>query len=214
MLGGFCMAREKGQVEIEAELFATIATLDTLTKSLIEGDLDPTLYKRQLRSLMRDAFKARMKLDKMNFNLNKFLEKEKIIEKFPYGAERLRLAEGTMPTSDEIPVGTIGPSFVSVSNIAAKTADVVANMIELIDLAKLRSVARIDLIVPNLDDILLLLENFPGFGKDYWVYTEIERWRDNLKKESPDKVINEEMAKNLEYNAVRWLNDFRRRLRE
>ena len=87
-------------------------------------------------------------------------------------------------------------------------------MIELIDLAKLRSVARIDLIVPNLDDILLLLENFPGFGKDYWAYVEIERWRDNLKKESPDKIIDEEMAKNLEYNAVRWLNDFRRRLRE
>ncbi|MFX1518828.1 MAG: hypothetical protein ACFFCD_02740 [Promethearchaeota archaeon] len=211
------MAREKDQVELEAELFATIATLDTLTKSLIEGDLDPTLYKRQLRSLMRDAFKAHMNLDKMNFNMDTFVKKEKIIEKYPYGAERLRLAEGTMPsmpTSDEVPVATIGPSFVSVSNIAAKTADVVANMIELIDLAKLRSVARIDLIVPNLDDILLLLENFPGFGKDYWVYIEIERWRDNLKKESPDKVIDEKTAKNLEYNAARWLNDFRRRLRE
>jgi hypothetical protein len=211
------MVREKGQDELEAELFATIATLDTLTKSLIEGDLDPTLYKRQLRSLMRDAFKARMKLDKMNFDVDMFVKNEKIIEKYPHGAERLRLAEGrmpSMPNSDEVSVETIGPSFVSVSNIAAKTADVVANMIELIDLAKLRSVARIDLIVPNLDDILLLLEKFPGFGKDYWVYKEIERWRDNLKKESPDKVIDEEMAKNLEYNAVRWLNDFRRRLRE
>lgn len=211
------MAREKDQVELEAELFATIATLDTLTKSLIEGDLDPTLYKRQLRSLMRDAFKARIKLDTLNFSLDKFIKKEQIIEKFPYGAERLRVAEGdipSMPASGEGSIDSIGPSFVSVSNIAAKTADVVADLIELIDLAKLRSVARIDLIVPNLDDILLLLENFPGFGKDYWVYVEIERWRDNLKKESPDKIIDEEMAKNLEYNAIRWLNDFRRRLRE
>jgi hypothetical protein len=166
---------------------------------------------------MRDAFKVRIKLDTLNFSLDKFIKKEKIIEKFPYGAERLRVAEGnipSMPASGEASIDTIGPSFVSVSNIAAKTADVVADMIELIDLAKLRSVARIDLIVPNLDDILLLLENFPGFGKDYWAYVEIERWRDNLKKESPDKIIDEEMAKNLEYNAIRWLNDFRRRLRE
>jgi hypothetical protein len=211
------LARKKDQVELEAELFATIATLDTLTKSLIEGNLDPTLYKRQLRSLMRDAFKARMKLDTLNFNLDKFIKEEKIIESYPYGAERLRLAEGDIPSippPGEDSIETIGPSFVSVSNIAAKTADVVADMIELIDLAKLRSVARIDLIVPNLDDILLLLENFPGFGKDYWAYVEIERWRDNLKKDSPDKIIDEEMAKDLEYNAVRWLNDFRRRLRE
>ncbi len=211
------MARVKSLEELEADLYAITATLDTLTKSFNEGELDPYIYKKQLRSLMRDAFKTRMQLDKLKFQLEAFLKREKIIEKFPYGAERLRLGEGSkpsIPTSDETSIETFGQSFVSVSGIAAKTADVVADLIELIDLAKLRSVARVDILVPNLDDLLLLLEKFPGFGKDYWAYIEIERWRDNLKKESPDKIIDEEMAKNLEYNAIRWLNDFRRRLRE
>ncbi len=212
------MARVRSRVELEADLYAITATLDTLTKSFNEGELDPYIYKKQLRSLIRDAFKTRMQLDKLNFQLEPFLNREKIIEKFPYGAERLRLAAGSteesMPPSGEVSVETIGPSFISVSGIAAKAADIVADLIELIDVVKLRSVARTDILVPNLDDMLLLLEKFPGFGKDYWSYKEIERWRDTLKKEAPDKVIGDETAKQLEFEAVRWLKDFRRRLRE
>ncbi len=206
-------SKNKSQIELEAELFSCIATIDNISQSFADGILDPGMYRRQLRSLIRDAFKARFRLQKLGFNLDGFLDRESIVQKYPFGAEKLRFAEGVAP----IPIGdnveTVAMPFQQMKNLPAKTADFVAGAIELIDLLRLRSVARIELIVPNLDDMEDILKAYPGFGPESDVVKEIINWKQMLETKPPDEVLEDGLIKRLEFEAVRWLNSFRRSLR-
>ncbi|RLI64505.1 MAG: hypothetical protein DRP02_02805 [Candidatus Gerdarchaeota archaeon] len=206
-------SKNKSQLELEAELFSCIATIDNLSHSFADGILDPGMYRRQLRALIRDAFKARFLLQKKGFNLDGFLEREQIIRKYPYGAEKLRFAEGVAPVSEGSSEETIAMPFAEMRNLPAKTADFVATAIELIDLLRLGSVARVELIVPNLEEMIDILSKFPGYGKDSEVIKELENWKEMLEVKPPDEVLEEGLAKRLEFEAVRWLNGFRRSLR-
>ena len=207
-------SKNKSQLELEAELFSCIATIDNLSHRFTDGILDPGMYRRQLRALIRDAFKARFQLQKKGFDLDSFLDREKIVKKYPYGAEKLRFAEGVAPIPIDESVETIAMPFAQMKNLPAKSADFVAAAIELIDLLRLGSVARVELIVPNLDDMSSILETFPGYGKDHEVVKEHNNWKEMLAAKPPDEVIEEGLIKRLEFEAVRWLNDFRRSLRD
>ncbi|HUU76863.1 MAG TPA: hypothetical protein VMX55_00865 [candidate division Zixibacteria bacterium] len=204
---------KKSQLELEAELYSCIATIDNLSQSFADGILDPGMYRRQLRSLIRDAFKSRFQLQKMGFNLDGFLDREDIVKKYPYGAEKLRFAEGVAPISLNENVETIAMPFQQMSELPAKSADFVAGAIELIDLLRLGSVARIELIVPNLDEMEDLIKAYPGFGEKSEMYKEIQNWKEMLEVKPPDEVLDEGLIKRLEFEAVRWLNSFRRSLR-
>jgi hypothetical protein len=206
-------SKQKTQIELEAELYSHIATINSISRNFAEGILDPGMYRRQLRSLIRDAFKTRFLLEKKGFNLERFLEKEKIVEKYPYGAEKLKFAEGIAPIPTEDAVETIAMPFGQMKNLPAKSADFVAGAIELIDLLRLGSVARVDLIVPNLDEMMEILISYPGYGADSEVVGEIKNWREMLEAKPPDEVLEEGLIKRLEFEAVRWLNGFRRSLR-
>jgi hypothetical protein len=206
-------SKKKSQIELEAELFSCIATIDNLSHSFADGILDPGMYRRQLRSLIRDAFKTRFELQKKGFDLDSFLEREKIVQKYPYGSEKLRFAEGVAPIPIDESVETFAMPFGEMKSLPAKSADFVAGAIELIDLLRLGSVARIDLIVPNLDEMADILIKYPGYGKESDVVKEIDNWKEMLAAKPPDEVLEEGLIKRLEFEAVRWLNGFRRSLR-
>lgn len=204
---------KKSQLELEAELFSCIATIDNLSQSFHDGILDPGMFRRQLRALIRDAFKARFQLQKMGFNLDGFLDKEDIIKKYPFGAEKLRFAEGVTPITMNENIETVAMPFQQMKNLPAKSADFVATAIELIDLLRLGSVARVELVVPNLDEIEEILIEYPGYGKESEMVKEVQNWKKMIEAKPPDEVLEEGLIKRLELEAVRWLNSFRRALR-
>ena len=80
--------------KIEADLFATIATMDKLSKYFDKGLVEETLLRRQLKACISDVFKARIQLEKIGFNIQEFITRENLHEKYPEGMRRLDLAEG------------------------------------------------------------------------------------------------------------------------
>lgn len=202
--------REKRRVrELKAELYGSIATLDSIVRKFEEGNLSPTLYKRQFRSLVRDTLKVRQLLEAEGGSWEDFLREERISERYPVAAQKLQMA-------DQAPRGEAAIEFTAQASVkmAAKAADIVSDIITLIDIAKLGDVARMDLIVPTLDDAIILLTRYPNFPPDYWILVAMKEWRDRLQKRDPKDTLTPEEAKQLEFQAVRWLNDFKRRLRE
>lgn len=203
------------QLELEAELYSCIATLDMLGKNYDNGLIDASTYSRQLRAYIQKIIDVRKKLEEKGFDLTRFIEKEEIIKNYPNAAAKLRIVkldETEMRPEEEIPLEIV--KF-SPAKLAIETADLVSNFITLVDCVQLGDYARIDNIVPIMDDIILLLENFTGLDdRNYWVYKELIAWRDNLKNEPPDLVIDSEDAKKIEYDAVRWFKDFRQRLKQ
>ncbi len=202
-------------LELEAELYSCIATLDMLGKNYDNGLIDASTYSRQMRAYIQKIIDVRKKLEEKGFDLTKFIEQEKIIENYPNAAVKLRIVksdETVMRPEEEIPLEIV--KF-SPAKLATETADLVTNFITLIDCVQLGDYARVDNIVPIMDDIILLMENYTGLNdKNYWVYKEITAWRDKLKNEPPDLVIDSEDAKKIEYDAVRWFKDFRQRIRQ
>ncbi len=195
--------------ELKAELYGTIATLDSIVEKFEEGDLQPAIYKRQFKSLVRDSLKTRQLLEAEGESWDSFVEQEKITTRFPMAIEKLKIGERA--PEGEKTVELAGQTSVK---IAAKTADIVSDLITLIDIAKLGDVARMSLIVPLLDDAIILLTKYPNFPPDYWILVGLKDWRNQLQGRDPNVTLPPEEAKQLEFQAVRWLNDFKRRLRE
>ena len=123
------------------------------------------------------------------------------------GLRRLDLVEGLDQDSEAIKFGEL-------KELPAKSADYVASAIQLLDLLKLRTVATVEYLVPLLDEMNSILVHFPNIGKDHWSVVEIIGWRDTLLNEKPSLVLPEERLEKLEFDAVRWLNDFRRNLKD
>ena len=203
------MTKEEEKIlELESDLFASIVTLDNLTQGFEDNEIEQIAYRKQLRSLLRGIFKARMQLEKTGFNLEEFVKREKLDERYPKGIRQLRVAEG-VETADAISI-----PFDTLKKMPSKTADFVSSAIELIDLTRLRSVARADLLLADIDEMLHILKTFPSIPEDHWVIGDLNNWRDILSKYKPQDVIKEEDCEKLEFQAARWLNDFRRVLKE
>ena len=199
---------DERNLELEANLYASIVTLDNLAISYENNEIDQIAYRKQLRSLIRSIFKSRMQLEKVGFQLENFIKKEKLDNKYPKGIRHLRVAEG-VETADAVSI-----PFDSLKKMPTKTADYVASAIELIDLTRLRSVARADLLLADMDEMLHILKTFPSIPKDHWVIGDINNWRKIIGKYKLEEVIKEEDCEKLEFQAARWLNDFRRVLKE
>jgi hypothetical protein len=202
--------RKPGRVpELKAELYGNIATLDSIVQKFEEGDLSPILYKRQFRSIVRDTLTARQLLESEGASWDGFLKDERIAERFPVAVDKLQIAERA-PQGEKSVELTAQAS----AKMAAKAADIVSDLITLIDIAKLGEVSRMNLIVPLLDDAVVLLTKYPNFPPEYWILVALKEWRDQLQQRKPDDALTPDEAKQLEFQAVRWLNDFKRRLRE
>lgn len=195
--------------ELKAELYGTIATLDSIVQKFEEGDLSPTLYKRQLRSLVRDTLTSRQLLESEGASWDGFLKEEQIADKFPVAIDKLQIEERA-PQGEE----TIQLTAQVSAKMAAKAADIVSDLITLIDIAKLGEIAKMNLIVPLIDDAIILLTKYPNFPPEYWILIALKEWRNQLQDRDPHDTLTTEEAKQLEFQAVRWLNDFKRRLRE
>jgi len=199
------MTKEDRAIDVEANFYACIATLDSLVRFFEEGKIDPAIYKRQLQSLFRDIFKFQNMLREQGIDVQAFIEKERLKEQFPLAIQRLETPtlEGKGPTEIlESPI-----------TVAFKAAEIVADLITIIDAAKLETVASAKMLVPLLEDALILLEAFPGLNKDYWVLKNMKQWKEYLSNLPPDKILPPDEVKKLEFEAVRWLNDFRGRLK-
>jgi hypothetical protein len=202
--------RRKNRVpELKAELYGTIATLDSIVQKFEEGDLSPTLYKRQLRSLVRDTLTSRQLLESEGASWDGFLKEEQIADKFPVAIDKLQIEERA-PQGEK----TIQLTAQVSAKMAAKAADIVSDLITLIDIAKLGEIAKMNLIVPLIDDAIILLTKYPNFPPEYWILVALKEWRNQLQDRDPHDTLTTEEAKQLEFQAVRWLNDFKRRLRE
>ncbi len=198
--------RQKDPLQVEADLFAAIATMDKLSKYFDKGLVEETLYRRQLKSCISDVFKARMLLERQGFDIDTFINREDLANKYPEGLRRLDLVEGLNSDSVSLEYGEL-------KELPAKSAEYVANAIELMDFLKLRSVARIEFIVPLLDEMYNILNEFPKMGSDHWSVIEINGWRSELTNERPTMVLQEDQCEKLEFDASRWLNEFRRTLK-
>ena len=208
-IGASDMTREEDKIlELEADLFSSIVTLDNLVHSYENNEIEQIAYRKQLRSLIRGIFKARIQLEKIGFNLEEFVKKENMENRYPKGIHQLRVAEG-VETADAVSI-----PFDTLKKIPAKTADFVSSAIELIDLTRLKSVARADLLLADIDEMLHILKTFPAVPKEYWVTGDLANWREIISKYKPQEVIKEEDCEKLEFQAARWLNDFRRLLKE
>ena len=195
-------------MDLEADLFASIATLNTLIQGYEDNEIEQIAYRKQLKSLIRDIFKTRMRLEKIGFSLEAFLNREGLENKYPKGIKQLKIAEG-IETED-----TVSIPFDTLKKMPTKTADFVASAIELIDLTRLKSVARADLLLADIDEMLHILKTFPSIPKDHWAIDDMNSWKAIISKYNPQEVIKEEDCEKLEFQAARWLNDFRRLLKE
>jgi len=195
-------------MSLEADLFAAIATLDALVEGYEDNEIEQIAYRKQLKALIRDIFKTRLQLEKIGFNQDEFLKREDLEKKYPKGIKQLRSAEGE-ETED-----TASIPFDTLKKMPSKTADFVSSAIELIDLTRLKSVARADLLLADIDEMLHILTTFPSIPKDHWVVSDMNSWKRILSKYNPQEIIKEEDCEKLEFQAARWLNDFRRLLKE
>ncbi|OLS24758.1 MAG: hypothetical protein HeimC3_18700 [Candidatus Heimdallarchaeota archaeon LC_3] len=201
------------QWKTEGSLFSTIALLEFYHQQQITGEIEPDLYHRQLKSLLLEALQLLIRLEKRNsFSFEQFIEQEQIANYFPQGLEKLRLAEGSSDLDSLIDGEKI--DYSELVKLPTKAADYVANGIELMDLIRLKAIATTDRILPLLDEmngILKLTKDI--FGKDYWALAEINAWRNKLVKKDPGTLLPDKDLERLEMQAVRWMNDFRRELK-
>jgi len=193
-------------LELKAELFACIATLDNLMRNFQDGKIDPATYRRQFKSLLHDIFKYKQMLEEMNINVEDFIREERLDEKYPL-AMRKFAKEG----ETEAPVLQ---TTTTSAKLAVKASDIVANLITIIDCTKLHDLVTIKMIAPLLEETITLLVNFPGLPPNYWVVVDMRNWLNKLLSMDPEAKLDAKTSKELEFQAVRWLNDFRLRLRE
>ena len=195
-------------LELESDLYASIVTLDNLVRSYENNEIEQIAYRKQLRALIRIVFKTRMQLEKVGFKLEEFVQKEKLDDKYPKGIMQLKVVEG-VETADAISI-----PFDTLKKMPSKTADFVSAAIELIDLTRLRSVARADLLLADIEEMLHIVKNFPSIPKDHWMIEDMNNWLKIIGKYKPQEVIKEEDCEKLEFQAAKWLNDFRRILKD
>ena len=119
-----------------------------------------------------------------------------------------------MVVEGEVTADTSSIPFDTLKKIPSKTADFVSSAIELIDLTRLRSVARADLLLADIEEMIHILTTFPSIPKDHWVIGDMNNWNEIIGKYKPQEIIKEEDCEKLEFQAARWLNDFRRVLKE
>jgi hypothetical protein len=198
------------QLEIEADLYADIATLNSLMSNFEKGNIDIATYKRQVQSLITDVMKSRVTLEKTGITMQEFMKNEKILEQYPVVSEKFKSLE-----SDTTLESFIESLSITKADVASATAEIVTDLITLSDYAKLGGdVAKVESLIPIMEGLIKLLEDFPTTRKDYWGLELLRDWLMRLSKLPVDAVLGEREARRLETDINRLLDDFKRRLRE
>ncbi len=192
--------------ELEGHLFASIGTLDLLSRTYDRGELDPNIFHKQHKNLLTTIVAIRAKLENYHFDLDEFIQKEQINQLFPFGLEKLRKTEGT----DDNPRNRI--DYSQIKKLPKIAAEFVANAIELLDLLRLEAIATVDRILPYLDELHAILTDVHIYGSDHWVTKDIDQWIKWMDKQKPGQLLKQDELQKLELQAARWLSDFRREL--
>ncbi|MFQ6125008.1 MAG: hypothetical protein ACE5R6_10460 [Candidatus Heimdallarchaeota archaeon] len=190
-------------ITYEGDLYASIATLDFLTVEFTEhATVPPDKYRRYLRTLLRSADKAQHALEKLGVEVPNFIERENLAHHFPKGIDILdKHLKGVL----------VIPSY-DLTQLPRKSATFVSICIELIDLLRLGELARVELLLPLLDDLARVLESISFIRGEYWSVKEIREWIKTLELERPETILSESLAGKLELQADRWLRDFKNQL--
>ncbi len=209
------MSREFSLLEPKANLFSTISAIERIVQNFKSGVLSPSVYKKQLVSLLRDFYDLTTMLSRSGFNVDRFYHEEHIFQRFPQAIERINNKQlvsteiATPKQQDE----TLTRSTSRLNlKLAANTAKLVSCYITIGDSARLKSVTTKEMLVPLFDECLLLLPKMHLFDQDYWVPKEIEKWRGKMEQMELKKTLADTEAEQLAYNADRWLRDLQLRL--
>lgn len=192
---------------LESELYADIATLQSLSKNFEEGRIDPSTFKRQLKALMKNAFKSKYDLENMGLDVESFIASQGFLEEFNLAVKKLKLEPGGSSAIYDI-------LLESPAKIAAKTYDIVTNFDTLSDLVKLRYNATYELTSTLLNDLLISVRNYPGFGSDHWICREIISWQNQLAEGKSDDLLDEKIIEKLDNRVSIWKNEFYQKIKE
>ena len=192
--------------ELEGQLYANIGTLDLLSRSYEQGELDPNIFHKRHKNLLSTIVSIRAKLAESHFDLDDFIRTENLDQQFPYGLEKLRKTEGT----DDTPYNRI--DYTQIKKLPSIAAEFVANAIELLDLLRLEAIATVDRILPYLDELFSILTNSRVYGPNHWVTQDIDQWIRWMDKQKPGQLLQKDELRKLELQTSRWLSDFRREL--
>ena len=193
--------------ELEGQLYASIGTLDLLSRTYDRGELDPNVFHKQHKNLLSTIVSIRAALEGYQFDLDEFIRKEELENKFPYGLRKLRITEGLDENiQDRIDYGQI-------KKLPSIAAEFVANAIELLDLMRLEAIATVDRILPYLDELISIVTNVSVYGSNHWVTRDIDTWISWMDTQKPGQLLKQDELRKLELQASRWLSDFRRELK-
>ncbi len=193
--------------ELEGHLFASISTLDLLSRTYERGELEPNIFHKQHKNLLTNIVAMRASLEKFHFDLDEFIRAEEIDKLFPSGLEKLKKTEGT----NDISQNRI--DYAKITKLPSVAAEFVANAIELLDLLHLESIATVDRILPYLDELYAILMNASVYGENHWVTEDINQWIVWMDRQKPGQLLSKDELKKLELQASRWLSHFRRELK-
>ncbi|MHA2362351.1 MAG: hypothetical protein ACXAC7_00220 [Candidatus Hodarchaeales archaeon] len=199
----------------ESSLYSSLALLELFTNANERGEIAPEVYHKQLKAVLMEAIQLRFKLEKDDrFDWLHFIKTNKIENFFPNAFEKMCRIEGSSDIDDALEDETHKMDYQEITKLPTKTADYVSNSIELMDLIRLQSIATIERLIPLLEDMRKILQQTTGLvGKDYFVILEINAWLQRLYQEKAGTILPEKELDRLEMQVVRWLNDFRRELK-
>jgi hypothetical protein len=198
----------------EASLYSAIASLHFFTAANERGEIAPEVYSKQLRSHLMEAIQLRFKLEKDDrFNWDTFVQENQLEEFFPKGLEKLARVSGHSDIDESIAEETVKLDYQEMIKLPTKVADFVGNSIELMDIIRLQSIATVERLIPLLEDLRKILLSAKMFGEDYWIIKEVDVWIKRLYSKEPGTIPEDEELERLEMHVVRWLNDFRRELK-
>ena len=208
--------RQDKKLDLESDLYSCIYMIEDLSEHFENGILNPNTYKRQLKGLLKDLVKIRTRLSQQEFNMDEFLEREKIKEKFPRAAKKLLMLDGK--TDEQLVIAEQGDQIVlmpyeKLRTLPMKATEFVTNNIELLDLLKLKTIATVEYILPYIDEMIAILESLDIIPDDYWIIKEMKKWQVVLSKKKPSEKLRDELLSELELQATRWFNDFKRILK-
>ena len=108
----------------------------------------------------------------------------------------------------------------TIHNMPEHAADYVATAIELLDLTKLTDIAKVEYVIPLLEELYRISKIFPNLGENHSDAIEILEWTKKLQSRletswmklftKKQRLILQEMeCKTLELAVTRWLSNFR-----
>jgi hypothetical protein len=198
----------------EASLYSAISMLHFYSVVYEKGELAQEVYSKQLKSHLLEAIQLRFKLEKDNkFNWEDFVKENHLIELFAEGIEKLARVTGSSDIDAALDEETIKIDYQEIKKLPTKAADYVGNAIELMDIVRLQSIATVERLIPLIEDMKKIIMSATIFDTDYWALKEMDLWTERFYTMEPGTIPTAEELERFEMYVVRWLNDFRRELK-